>query len=476
MIPSATARRTRTPRSASLFQASLVSGAFALGPAPLAPLLPGEADPLPSPHLHGDAFELGIGGEVEELLDGGQDPRIAIGSASILARGSLSDRNWQIEVLSGRGHSWTEGHGSELSARWRAPQGPAIAMRFRRGDLVQLTLEQREGSMRGTGSVAIPLSDRIEILAAGFHSRDRGTLKTALEPYPEIAIGWSQSRTGADGGLGVRIGPFGKLKARIGRSESEPLDLEALHVLRTDGGSTTWSVRWDPDSTGPWLALQSHHGRVASRASIDTAGSSRTFHDLLLRSSVQRSEGGWAWPRWRSGVGWSRTVVEIPAPSFFSPFLSWNALNPSEWAPVEQILSDQREFLHGTLEIRRLHTDLLWNLARGRGRAEMGASTSWWAVDPRFIRRTSRMSFLGAGYRTESDTIDSWRLRAWTVVPSLDLAWDGGAWGEISGRATATLPLAFRRLGPSRAEASDEGAGESWRGLWNAGFGWRRSF
>lgn len=459
-----------------MLQASLTSGAFALVPAPLAPLLPREGELLPSPHLHGDAFELGIGGEVEEFLDGGRDPRVAIGSASLLARGSLSDRNWQIEVLSGRIHSWSETRGSELSARWRLPQGPAIAMRYRRGDLLQLTLEQREGSMRGAGSVAAPLSEDVEIAAEAFHSRDRGTLKTALEPYPEIDIGWSQTSTGVEGGLGVRIGAFGKLRARVGRSESEPLDLESLHVLRTEGGSTTWSVRLDPDATGPWLALLSHHGRVASRATVDTAGSSRTFHELLLRSSVQRSAGGWAWPRGRAGAGWSRTVVEIPPSSYFAPFLSWNALNPSEWAPVEQILSDQREFLHGTLEIRRLHADVSWNHSRGRGRAEVGASTSWWGVDPRFVHRTSRMSFLGAGYRTESDTLDSWRLRAWTVAPSLDLAWDGGAWGEISGRATTTLPLAFRRLGPSRPEVLDEDREDSWRGLWNAGFGWRRSF
>lgn len=459
-----------------MLQASLTSGAFALVPVPLAPLLPGEETPATTPHLHGDAFELGLEAEVGEFLEGGLDPRVSVGDASFQTRGSLADRNWQVEVLSGRFHSWTEGSGSGFSSRWRPPQSPAIAMRFRRGERLHLTFEQREGSMRGSGSLAIPLSERIEISVEGFHSRDRGSLGIAMEGYPEIAIEWSGSRTGADGGLGLLVGSLGKLRARLGRSVGEPLDLDAIHVLRTEGRSSTWSLRWDPTSTGPWFELLSHHGSVASRASIDTAGSSRDFHDLLLRSSVQRSAGGWAWTRGRGGAGWSRTIVEIPASSYFEPFLAWNAFNPSEWAPVEQILSDQREFLHGTLEIRRLHADLASNRSKGRGRASFAVSTSWWALDPRFVRRTTRMSFLGAGYRMESDTSDSWRLRAWTLAPSLDLAWDGGPWGEISTRTAATLPLTVRRLGPPRHAPKGQAGEESWRGLWNAGLGWRRSF
>lgn len=466
-----------------MLQASLTSGAFALVPAPLAPLLPREEEPAAVGHLHGDAFELGVEAEVEEFLEGGSDPHLSIGDATLLTRGSLADGNWQVEVLSGRVHSWTEGAGSGFSARWRPPQGPAIAMRLRRGDRLRLIFEQREGSMRGSGSAAVPVSEHVEIQVQGFHSRDRGTLRTAMEPYPEIAIAWSGSRTGADGGLGIRVGSLGTLRARAGRTEGEPLALEASHVLRTEGTSTTWNLRWDPTTSGPWFELLAHHGRVASRASIDTAGSSRAFHDLLLRSSVHRSAAGWVWPRGRGGAGWSRTILEIPPASYFAPFLAWNAFNPSEWAPIEQILSDQREFLHGTLEIRRLHADASWTRSKGRGRAGIGASTSWWALDPRFVRRTTRMSLLGAAYRMDSDTLVSWRLRAWTLAPSLDLAWDGGAWGEISGRAAATLPLAVRRLRPPRPHEAGktEGRGgdapeESWRGLWSAGFGWRRSF
>lgn len=445
-------------------------------PPPLAPLLPAPAARSASAHLHGDAFELGIATQVEELVEGGLDPRLSVGSAFLLSRGSLAARGWQIEVHSGRTHSWAESSTPELDLRWREPQGPSIAMLFQYGDRFHATLEQREGTMRGSGAVAMALADRVDIALEGFHARQRGSLRAALGEHPEIAVEWSGVRSGAEGGLRLRVGSFGELRATLARSEGDPGEIDAAYFLSTRSRSSGWTLGWVPAKDGPWLELGTHHGDVASTASTHTAGSSRTFHDLLLRSSVHRWTGGWIARRWRSDMGWSRMVVEAPPSSFFSPFLSWNAFNPSSWAPVEQILSDQREFLHGTLEVRRMHAGGSWKVSRGRARAECGGETSWWALDPRILHRTTRMSFLGAGYRTESDTLDSWRLRAWTLSPSVDLAWDGGFLGEVSSGLRATLPLAMRRLGPKRSESLGEVPRESWRGLWNAALGWRRSF
>lgn len=459
-----------------LLQASLTSGAFALVPAPLAPLLAPEGDAASLPNLHGDPFELGMEGGVEEFLEGGADPRLSIGSAGLLTRGSLSDGNWQIEVLSGRNHTWTEASGPTLRARWRVPQVPTIAMRVRRGDRLGLSLEQREGSMRGAGELVAAPSEGLRIRASVFHSRDRGSLEVALADHPRIPIEWSASRTGAEGMLEVRLDPLGRLRAGLGASSSEPLETRALYVLRTEGSSADWTLRWDPAAAGPWIELSAHDGRVRSTGSVDTAGSSRDFHHLLVRSSLRRSAGGWAWSRGRAGAGWSRAVLEIPPSSYFTPFLSWNTFNPSAWAPVEQILSDQREHLGGTLEVRHLHTEASWDATRGRARLRLGAVGSWWALEPGFLLRTTRMSFLGAGYRSESVALDRWRLRAWTLAPSFDLSWDLGAWGELSADARATLPLAVRRLGPPRPSIPEGDAEDSPRGLWNAGIGWRRSF
>lgn len=445
-------------------------------PPPLAPLLPTPTARSATTHLHGDVFELGIAAQVEEFVEGGLDPRLSVGSAVLLTRGSLADRGWQVEVLSGRTHSWAESSSPELDIRWKEPQGPSIAMIFQYGDRFQASLEQREGTMRGSGLAAMALAEGVDLALEGFHSRHRGSLRAALGEYPEIAVEWSGVRSGAEGGLRCRVGNLGALHASLARTEGKPGDLEAAYVLRTRSRSSGWSLGWVPEQEGPWLELVTHHGEVASTASTDTAGSSRTFHDLLLRSSVHRSAGGWIARRWRSDAGWSRMVVETPPSSYFAPFLSWNAFNPSSWAPVEQILSDQREHLHGTLEIRRLHAGGSWKAARGRARMECGAEVSWWALDPRLLHRTTRMSFLGAGYRTESDTLDSWRLRAWTLSPSLDLAWNGGFLGEVSASGRATIPLAMRRLGPSRPEPLPDAPRESWRGLWNAALGWRRSF
>lgn len=460
----------------ALFQASLASGAFALVPAPLAPLLPTPEARTSTPHLHGDAFELGVQGHVEEFLEGGLDPRLSVGSGSFLTRGSLAGRDWQIEVQSGRFHSWIQASTPTFGARWRQPQGPDIAMVFSRTERLRLTLEQREGSVRGTGTALVGLADRVDLSLEAFHARARGLVQAEMEEYPSIRIDWNGVRTGGEGGLDVHVGALGVLHGRLGRAEGEPGDLEARYTLRTSSRSTTWSLGWDPEVPGPWLELVAHHGEVASTATADTAGSSRAFHDLLLRSSVHRTAGGWSGRAWRSGLGWTRIVLEIPPSSYFGPFLAWNTFNPSSWAPVEQILSDQREHLHGTLEIRRLHAGAVWNAARGRGRAEFGAETSWWALDPHLVHRTTRMSFLGVGYQSRSDTLDSWRLRAWTVAPSLLLGWDGGYLGEVSGGGEATIPLAIRRLGPRLAESGETLPRESWRGLWNTRIGWRRSF
>lgn len=445
-------------------------------PAPLAPLLPAPEIPAARSPLQGDGFELGIETQVEEFLEGGLDPHLSVGTASFLTRGSLAHHGWRVEVLSGRSHTWTESVSPDLDLRWREPQGPSIAMMFRHGDDFQASLEQREGTMRGAASATTSPVDRLHLALSGFHSRHRGNLGAALGEHPRLQIEWRGLRSGAEGGLRFDADALGTLHADLGLSQGTPADFEAAYILRTKSRSSGWKLGLAPISRGPWIELESHHGEVASSASADTAGSSRVFHDLLLRSSVHRGAGGWIAPRWRSEVGWSRLVVEAPPSSYFTPFLEWNAFNPSAWAPVEQLLSDQREHLHGTLELRRMHAGGSWKIPLGRVGGEVGADASWWALDPRFVHRTTRMTFLGAGYRTESDTMDSWRVRAWTLSPSADLVWNGGILGEISASGRATIPLAMRRFGPRLPESPEAAPGESWRGLWSAGLGWRRGF
>lgn len=350
-------------------------------------------------------------------------------------------------------------------------------MRLSIGDGLDLALDQSPGILRGVAATRLPLGDAIRLDFAARRTLEHGSLRVALDDKPEIEIGWSESRLGAEGGLAWRA-RGGVLTSRLLHEEGHPQPLEVHDHLQTRDLASGWSLEWAPTVAGPWGSLQTHHAEIRSSASVDTAGASRRFHDMLLRSSSRIAKAGWIAPRWSTGIGWEDHVVDLPSASYFAPFLSWNVFDPSPWGPVDQILSDQREHLVGTIELRRLAATARRRLGRGRWRLELGLETCWWALDPFVVHRTTRLAFLGLGYSVVSDTGAGPKVRAWTLAPATELSVDAGIWGHFLAGGHATLPLSVERLDASDATSGDPSSGndDGMRGLWSVRIGWSRSW
>jgi len=395
----------------------------------------------------------------------------------VTSAASLATGSWRLEVRSGLTRPVFVLRQSGVSARWAYPRSPGVSMRLALGDRLDLSLDQSPGILRGVAATRIPLGEAIRLDLAARRTLEHGSLLVAIDDKPEIGIGWSASRLGAEGGLAFRA-QAGTLATSLLHEQGHPEPLDAHDHLQTRDIASGWSLEWTPAVAGPRGSLRTHHAEIRSSASVDTAGSSRRFHDMLLRSSSVLAKAGWSAPRWSAGIGWEDHVVDLPSASYFAPFLSWNVFDPSPWGPVDQILSDQREHLAGTIELRRFSATARRRIGRGSWRLDLGLDASWWALDPFVVHRTTRLAFLGLGYSVVADTGVRPRIRAWTLAPSTDLTWDAGFWGAFAAGGHATLPVHLERLDPPATAPGDTASGTDggMRGLWSATISWSRSW
>jgi hypothetical protein len=350
-------------------------------------------------------------------------------------------------------------------------------LRLDLGPRVTTRIEQGAGVVAGQARVAIPLGSGADLDLHGRRARERGILRIAVADAPSIPLAWTGERTGGRVDLRIRPGALGEFTGSLAQEEGSPGPAESGTSLEGTSSSTEWGVRWDPRLEGPWFDASGTHGWVRSEGFVDSGGGRRTFHDAQARSWRRRVGLGWSGHSWRVGARGEHLVGAAPAASYFEPFLSWNALDPSSWSAIRQVLSDQREFVQGTVEWRRASASADRISSAGPLELRYGADLAWTGIDARTILRTTRMSLFGLGYDVRSDSLPGPSLRLWTLEPRLRAVLRLAAIGEIGLQGRATVPLSVRRLGrdvPAGQEPADRP--EDPRGLWDASLSWRRAW
>lgn len=419
----------------------------------------------------------GFDSRAGELVQGGHTPEWSIRSASFRSYASLGTARWRIGLSTGLDRPVFATTDPDRHLRWLWPQSPRVGLRLDLGSRVTTQVEQGAGVVAGQARVSIPLASGSDLDLHGRRARERGILRVAVDDAPSIPLAWSGERTGGRIDLRIRPRALGEFTGTLAQEEGSPGPAEPGTRLEGTSSSTEWGLRWEPRLEGPWLEASGTHGWVRSEGVVDSGGGRRTFHDAQARSWRRSAGLGWAAPSWRAGARAEHFVGALPAASFFEPFLSWNALDPSSWSAVRQVLSDQREFVQGTVEWRRVAASASRASGAGPLALRYGAALAWTGIDARTILRTTRMSLFGLGYDIQSDSLAGPRLRLWTLEPHLRAVLGLPALGEIGLQAHATVPLSVRRLGRQATPPPESaGAPDDPRGLWDVALSWRRAW
>lgn|GEM_PF-6552709 len=432
----------------------------------------------------GDSSRTGAALEVERevVLDGGSAPTISLRRDRISANGSVERPFWNAQVSAGASTWRAEASSKEWGARWIPANENILDATFRFGREAHgvVSFHQEDGVLRGTAGGGIHLGP-LGVEAEASRSVGHGVVEILFEDTASVPLEWSGTGWGAQGGLSLDVASWGRCTVRLVHGEEHPSPVEGRYRLEIRTTSSGWSLDWDPlVATGPWFSLESRHVELRSAGWSDTLGSDRCFHDFLVRGAWRAASFGWRLSPWDIGAHGEERVLDAPRSSFFTPFLAWNVLDPSEWSPVDQILSDQREHLSGEMEYRSLGASASWRRTGKRLDVGLGADISWRSLEIHAEHRSSRIVFLGFGYSTTTDSVQAPRLRACLLSLEGGAAIHLGGYGSVGVEGRAAAPLWLKRLRrdgtPATSVSSGEGGGDDITGLWAVGAFWRGSW
>lgn len=293
-----------------------------------------------------------------------------------------------------------------------------------------------------------------------------------------VLLAWSGSEWTAQQELSVRIPFAGTIRTRLSNGEGHPLPLDARYRLETRSVSSGWGIEWSAGRTGPWFAFGDDHGELRLSGWSDTLGSDRRFHDLRVLSGTTREAVGWRFGRWALEGRREERSIDAPNASFFAPFLAWNVFDPSSWAPVDQILSDRREHVSGSLDYRCWAGSVSWGRGGKVFDARLSAGASWRALDVHLLHRSTRLDFLGTGWELKTDSVSAPRLRAILLDLAGGVVLHLGTFGDLETGGAMAVPLRIERLrrdgtiGDASTGGGDGELGED-DGLWALRAGWR---
>lgn len=415
------------------------------------------------------------------VLDGGNVPEVVLRRDDVKAGGALASPLWSARVSAGVSDTRAQAFFRDWGARWIPGTEKDFDISLRVGGDLRgaANFRQEDGLLRATMGGAVPLgSARLQGEAS--RTRGRGSVQLLRRGEPPLPLDWAVSGWDARGGLRLDIAGFGSATARLVREESHPSPVEGRYRLETRTTGSGWELGWHPQGNGPWIEVESRDGDWKSEGWSDTLGSDTRFHDFRVASRMLRGSTGWRSAHWSIGVGGEERSLDAPKASIFSPFLAWNALDLSAWAPVDQILSDQREHLSGTLEYRALGADASWRRPGRRFDFGIQGGISWRSLESHLLHRATRMSFLGAGWKLETDSVGAPRLRALLAPLALEGAFHLGVFGDLGVQGRMAIPLWFERLrrdGAAPAAPTNSGDdGDDITGLWRIGTSWRGSW
>lgn len=467
-------------RAAFAVNAVLAGGVFAFLPPPLQTLWP-HVGVMSS--LRGDSSSLDVAFEVERevVLEGGRSPRISLRRDRMLATSGIERGWWGARACAGASDGRAEVSAAEWGGRW-IPDGESVldaSIRFGRVIRGAVSFHQEDGVQRGGVEGRIPIG-RLGLEGEASRSVGHGVVELLHGDPASVALGWTEVGWRAAGGSTMDIRSWGRASVRLLREEERPGPVEGRYRLELRSTSSGWEMGWMPFTTGPWFSFANRDFDLRSSGWSDTLGSDRRFHDLRLRGRWRAVSGGWRSSRWSVGAHGEDRDLEAPPASYFSPLLAWNVLDPSEWSPVDQILSDQREHLSGDAEFRRFGLSSSWSRPGRLVDVELGADASWMSLEIHALHRSSRVLFLGMGQSIVTDSVGAPRLRI--ALLSLDGATTLhlGRFGDLRASGGMAIPLWLKRLRrdgeTTMSPKSDGGEDEDLRGLWDVGASWRGSW
>lgn len=461
-----------------LLCASLAGGACAFLPGPFAPLWSEPSRSVLADPSDSVVSETWFAYGRDVVLDGGSDPDVALVQERMESGVILARPLWSVSASAGTTASRARFGYRNWGLRWIPSRDDRYDAAFRVGRNLRAVLALREdqGRFRATLGAAIPLGP-VALEGEASRTRGDGSLLLLRDGESPLPLGWAESGWCARGGLSFPIAELGRASVALEREESHPGPTEGRYRFEVRAIRSGWRLGWSPRITGPWLDIQSSEADWRSQGWSDTLGSDARFHDLRIVGTTRRVSGGWRFRSWGVGAHTEERTLDAPKASFFTPFLSWNALDLSPWSPVGQILSDQREHLSGSLEYRAHGADISWRRTGRRFDIGLEGGLSWRSLETHLLHRRTRLSFLGAGWKFETDSVGAPRLRALLAPLALYGTLHLGGFGDLSALGRAAVPLRIERLrrdgaAPTGSSGSSD-SDDDIEGLWSVGVGWR---
>lgn len=458
---------------------ALAGEASALVPSLFDVLWP-EHEPESLPALTGgDGRTAWLESEREVVLEGGNVPDVILRRDAIRAGGGVDRPGWSAIASTGVSDARAQAFFETWGGRWIPATETEydISLRVGRKYRGGARFAERDGNLRATLGGVVPIGPA-GLFGDASRTRGRGALLLVGRGGSSVPLEWDASGWDARAGAYLEFGELGRVTAAISNEESHPGSTEGRYRLEVRTIGTGWQLGWRAPGPGPWIEVESRGGEWRSEGWSDTLGSDVRFHDLRMSSRMRGLSAGWRFGNWSLALRGEERTVEAPKSSYFTPFISWNSLGVSDLAPVDLLLSDQREHLSGGLEYRSIGAGAMWTRPGRRFDLGAGGDLSWLGLDAHLLRRSTRMDFLGTRWSLATDSIGAPRLRlALLAIHGRSVVHLGG-FGDLGLHGRMAIPLWLVRLRSDGAEPSTSSSssggdgGNDPSGLWSLGASW----
>lgn len=334
----------------------------------------------------------------------------------------------------------------------------------------------RDGAPQGSLSAGLGGQD-FRIQANGFgETVHEHWLFLKPSASDSLAAGWHSLRYGGGSAMTIATGQDLELHGDLQVERFRPRDASDW-CLGDSGAATQWTF----GAIGH-LPAGSLGGEISMRtAQLTTLGwhqdddQRRIFHQELWQFAQKRAQLRWNQGAWNFEGGAERTRLELSHAENGNPFLSWNALDGSAWAPLLSVMESRSDFLTGTFTLRRAWAELSrkTQISRLETKLTLRLEDDQAKADFRWHQRDAVFLFLSSQLDTTNLSVHMLLLR-----PELEIAWPILKPLQFTAGGNASLPLWSRHAGGQAASSGSESGpkiSEASSGGWqlHAGFVWR---
>lgn len=405
--------------------------------------------------------------------------RLDITDQSWTLKGELDTASWKLYGLVDRQDFRPEITSGSVSIHALSP-GTTHRIGGRIGDRywAGLDIGDRDGAPKGTFSAG--LDDRI------FHLRADGFGETVREHWlflkpstsDSLSATWHSLRYGGGSAITIAPGQDLELRGDLQLERFRPRDASGW-CLGDSGAATQWTSRIIGRLPAGIL-----DGEISMRtAQLTTLGwhqdndERRIFHQELWQFAQRRARLRWNRGIWNLEAGAERSRLELSHAENGNPFLSWNALDGSAWAPLLSVMESRSDFLTGTFTLHRTWVELARETRIFQLETHATLRLEDDQADAEFLwhRRDAVFLFLA----NQLDTTDL-SVHVLLLRPALEITWPLIKQLQFTAGGNASLPLWSRSAsGQTQNQAATSASGpkilEASSGGWqlHAGFVWR---